>query len=153
MYKVQLIVPPTERLYLSNSTYIGTGTQITINKNLTISGAKSSSSNEKSTLNANNLSRIFSIAPNVKVTLIDLIMTNGYSPNSGYGGGGAILNQGDLTITSSDLFNNKVVTKGGAISNSLGNLPILNSTLSNNAAPLDGGAIFNNQGKITITGS
>ena len=66
--------------------------------------------------------------------------------------GGAIENDGELTIIDSTLTKNTAKLSGGAIYNS-GILIITESTLTKNTAKRSGGAIFNEEGALTITES
>ncbi len=65
--------------------------------------------------------------------------------------GGAIYNQGSLSITNSTLSSNYANTWGGGIYNS-GFLTMINSTLSANVADANGGGIYNS-GTVSITNS
>ena len=100
------------------------------------------------TLDGQNAYQFIQIASGHNLTLENITLTN-YTAQYG----GAIQNQGTLTITNSTLNNNHVYynSKGGAIQNQ-GTLTITNSTLYNNNAFLFGGAIHNDQyGNIIIT--
>lgn len=67
--------------------------------------------------------------------------------------GGAIYNIGDITISNSSFSDNRAATLGGAISNYEGTLIIIDSSFSGNTAE-DGGAILNNWGgRLTIIDS
>jgi hypothetical protein len=80
-------------------------------------------------------------------------VNNGFlSANSATGGGGAILNEGLLTVSNSTLSdNNALGNVGGAIWN-FATMTVSNSSLSRNAADF-GGAVFNQGGTATVTGS
>ena len=116
---------------------------ISIDKNITI---KSRDPLARAVFNAQNLNSqpILHIADGAIVNLIDLSFTN---VNSDYAG--AILNDGNLTI-SNGIFNRNSAEYGGAIYNN-GNLNIVNSTFTYNTASF-GGAIFNN-GTLNISSS
>jgi uncharacterized repeat protein (TIGR01451 family) len=77
------------------------------------------------------------------VTLTSLSLINGLASQ-----GGAIYNQGALTLVQSTLSGNQATTDGGALYN-LGALALVQSTLSGNQATADGGAIAN-QGTLTL---
>ena len=75
-----------DTIYVSG-VYKGTGTQITINKALTIEGVESEdSANEYAYFDADGLSRIFSVTAS-DVVLKNLVIRNG---NAGYNDGGAV---------------------------------------------------------------
>jgi hypothetical protein len=75
--------------------------------------------------------------------------------NGGEGGGGGIGNLGDLTISSSQFFENFAVEGGGAIANAQnGSTTITNSVFTLNSAGLEGGgAIYNIDNVIIISDS
>ena len=83
-------------------------------------------------------SRVFNIAPGADATMTGLNITGG---NAGDANGGAILNNGVLTLNGSTLFNN-AANSGGAIANG-GALTLVNSTLAANSAQNNGGGVFN----------
>ena len=99
------------------------------------------------TIDAKGKRRIFHcIGKNI--TIKNITLKNGFS----IGGGGAIHNNGELTITESTITEN-TADIGGAIHNS-GELTITESALNNNTAQGNGGAIHNDYtGKLTITES
>lgn len=73
---------------------------------------------------------------------------------SGESYGGAISNDGELSIVDSEMNSNCSKKCGGAISNDFnGNLSINNVTFSKNMAKLDSGGAIYNEGKITIENS
>ncbi len=100
------------------------------------------------TVSGNDLSRVFSINSGVNVQINGLTITDG-EMHTGNKSGGAIFNQGTLSIVSSTISASDAGS-GGGIFNS-GTLSISSSTLSDNGADT-GGAIFN-QGTVSITGS
>ena len=108
------------------------------------------------------------------VTLQSLTLTEGSVLLYFGANGGAILNQGTLTVTDCTLSNNEATGKGGpggpgsggAIYNSSGTLTVTNTTFSGNEAtggggynadtgggggPGSGGAIYNSSGMLTVT--
>ncbi|XWV24567.1 hypothetical protein QJ856_gp1224 [Tupanvirus deep ocean] len=122
------------------------------------------------TISGDNNSRIFNIDVDSTVTLTNLIITNGSDTN-----GGAIYNNGTLTINDSTISNNTATGIAGGIYNdntmfisntiitentasggagvyngSLDNLTIDNSTISNNIASDNGGGILNILGTVII---
>ena len=81
-----------------------------------------------------------------------VISKSSFFHNNGDDGGGAIRNQGAMTIQSSTLSGNRALFgtgTGGAIRNDSGSLTILASTLSGNTA-VDGGAIGINAGTVQV---
>ena len=109
---------------------------ITIGKALTIDGAGH-------TINANEKRQIFYINESAQVTIKNLKLISGRTEE--YEGGGAIHNNGELTIMNSTFTNNKarygnVICNGGAIYND-GTVIIMNSTFINNTA-YTGGAVY-----------
>ncbi len=81
------------------------------------------------------------------------ISSSSFSHNVSDEYGGAIYNIGDITISNSSFSDNRAATLGGAISNYDGTLLIIDSGFSDNTAE-DGGAILNNWGgRITISNS
>lgn len=92
--------------------------------------------------------RVFSIDSGVTATLDSLIITKGKSPAFG---GGAILNNGNLTVHNSAISDSSATGNGGGgILNWGGALTVSNSRVINNSA---GSGIVNYNGTATITGS
>jgi len=99
------------------------------------------------TISGGGAAQLLNVAAGAQLTLEGLTLANGQSVS-----GGAVFNQGTLTITSSILSGN-TADLGGAVANALtGSLTITNSTLSGNTASF-GGAIDNDYGSLTITSS
>ena len=164
---------------IKNGIYTGiNNTNIYINKNVTLIGQ----SQTGTIINAQKSNTIFTVAPNITFTLMNLTLTNASVTGNGgsainnynIGGvvtlknvtisnststtayGGAISNRGTLTFENC-IINDNVVTNpyanGGAIYNYMGTVIIKNSKLNNNAASDYGGAIYNTQGTLTILNS
>jgi predicted outer membrane repeat protein len=97
--------------------------------------------------------RLISTNPGTTLGLSGLTLSHGNSSNYG----GAIYNQGTLTVTNSTFSGNSATTSGGAIDNEVGTVTITGSTFSDNSATATGsalgGAINNNIGTMTITDS
>ena len=131
--------------------HIASGTykenNININKNMNVRGE-----NQKNTIiNGTNTGPIFNIISGVKITLINLTLTNGTASN-----GGVIYNLGTLNVIDSTFTNNKA-TNGGAIYNDH-TLTVTGSTFTKNTASNCGGAIYNdytgkNTGTLTVSGT
>ncbi|WP_405306018.1 hypothetical protein [Methanobrevibacter sp.] len=79
------------------------------------------------------------------ITIKNVFLKNGFAQD-----GGAIYNEGELTISSATLNENSAQAFGGAICNDGGQLMILESRLEGNSAK-NGGAIRNLQGTLSIS--
>ena len=122
---------------------------ITINKDITIDG-------KGHTIDAKNLGRIFSIGEGFTVTLTNATLINGRADK-----GGAIYNDGSLTLSDVKLSDNAADNYGGAVFNN-GHLVVGNSVFDSNdvlnrgSASVDygGAAIYNwYDGTLTVSGS
>ena len=126
-----------------NDNYTNTDNQdITINKNITING-------QGHIINFNTQNKHILIVNGNTVTLKNIILINGNNTV-----GGAIQNNGTLTLENTTFTNNTATNDGGAIEN-YANLNIINSTFTNNTVTeYNGGAIHNAGGAaLNITGS
>jgi predicted outer membrane repeat protein len=156
-----------DTINLDAGTYTNNVTNITINKNLTIQGK-----NPKTTIiDAQNLGRIFITTSGITLTLINITLIN--ANDTTYGG--AIDNNGNLSIRNCEFINNTATIGGGAIyaggvvtitdSNfttntarsggailGAGVVNITNSNFNSNTAT-DGGGIYQSQNNINITNS
>ena len=122
---------------------------ITINKDITIDG-------KGHTIDAKNLGRIFSIGEGFTVTLTNATLINGKADN-----GGAIYNDGSLTLSDVKLSDNAADGYGGAVFNN-GELVVSDSVFDSNdivnrgSASVDygGAAIYNwKEGTLKVTNS
>ena len=122
---------------------------ITINKDITIDG-------KGHTIDAKNLGRIFSIGEGFTVTLTNATLINGKATE-----GGAIYNDGSLTLSDVKLSDNAADSYGGAVFNN-GHLVVSDSVFDSNdivnrgSASVDygGAAIYNwYDGVLTVSGS
>ena len=122
---------------------------ITINKDITIDG-------KGHTIDAKNLGRIFSIGEGFTVTLTNATLINGKADK-----GGAIYNDGSLTLSDVKLSDNVADSYGGAVFNN-GHLVVSDSVFDSNdivnrgSASVDygGAAIYNwYDGTLTVSGS
>ncbi|WP_424355578.1 hypothetical protein [Methanobacterium sp. MBAC-LM] len=102
-------------------------TKITINKNMTIIGE----SQTGTIINGTNSAWIFKIQSGITVTIENLTLKNGYAYN-----GGAIYNNGNLTVSGGRFTNNYAYVAGSVIYNH-GTLTVIESSFLNNDA--DGG--------------
>ena len=135
---------PGDSIYLENKTYVGNGTPITISKNISIYGFKS----QNTVLDGNDKSNIFVVSKNVNVNIIGIDFVHGFKDNE-YGG--AITNDGKLTIFNSTFSHNQAF--GGSISSSSGSqLTVYNTVFKDNKAS-NGAGIYNYQGKLAIYNS
>ena len=122
---------------------------ITINKDITIDG-------KGHTIDAKNLGRIFNIGEGFTVTLTNATLINGKATE-----GGAIYNDGSLTLSDVKLSDNAADSYGGAVFNN-GHLVVSDSVFDSNdivnrgSASVDygGAAIYNwYDGVLTVSGS
>ena len=122
---------------------------VVINKNIVIDG-------KGHTIDAKNLGRIFSIGEGFTVTLTNATLINGKATE-----GGAIYNDGSLTLSDVKLSDNAADSYGGAVFNN-GHLVVSDSVFDSNdivnrgSASVDygGAAIYNwYDGVLTVSGS
>jgi CSLREA domain-containing protein len=120
---------------LAGQTILLSGTEIVIDKDLTIIGLGP----KRLAVSGNQLTRAFTIRADRTVTIQGLTIKDGRvtAPLDSPGGGG-ILNQGDLTLDNVAIISNRVTdggggALGGGIHNDDGTLEISNSTISNNS--------------------
>ncbi|MEJ2605570.1 MAG: choice-of-anchor Q domain-containing protein, partial [Anaerolineales bacterium] len=101
------------------------------------------------------LFRIFKVSLNGDLLLQNVTLANGAaSPADDTGNliGGAISNQGVVTVSSSNFLNNQA-DLGGAIRNFRGDVTVAGSTFSNNLANHSGGAVYNQGGNLDVSNS
>jgi predicted outer membrane repeat protein len=127
---------------IADGTYNGINNRnIIINKAMTIKGQNM----DRTILNAEVQSRFFRINTNTKVSISGLTFKNGKSDK-----GGAIINNGYLTLTYCKFIGNKATTTdGGAIYNYHGTGKVNYSTFTYNSAP-NSGAILNAWGSLNL---
>ena len=106
---------------------------IVVNKNLTITGPKTTNHNPPTAVvDAQKLGRVFLINSGLNVTLQYLIIQNGGNQHLS---GGGVYNDGSLTINNCTLQRNSATHNGGAVSNSdNGILTIKDSIITQNTA-------------------
>lgn len=102
------------------------------------------------TLDGQGMTRLIHVSAGVTVDLVGLTLVNG---NGNGGNGGAIYNEGTLTLASLDFSDNFSAQQGGAIFNDAGSVTIFPSVLGDNRAGVAGGAISNVNGTVNIFGS
>ena len=132
---------------LSGRTIALTSGQITLSNNVTIDGSALASPVQ---LNGNGSNRIFSTTSGANANLTFLVITNGYD-TSGSAGGGILNGAGcTLTVSNCSFAGNKAISAagGGALHNN-GFLSLNNSTLAGNMATY-GGAVGNTAGATTV---
>ena len=136
---------------LSGATILLTDGQVVLNKNLIIDA---SALPNGITLNSSGNDRIFVVSAGTTNAVTALNLTGGSTTDT-HNGGGAILNNGSLTLTRCSLYNNLTVGDfnnspgaGGAIS-SFGSLTLTQCTVARNSS--GGGAISTENGKLTLT--
>jgi predicted outer membrane repeat protein len=148
---------------LDGQTITLTSGELLLRKNLTISGPGAS----QLTISGNKTrygvyhyaSRVFELSSLTKpqVTLSGLTISNGdglSATGSSYGQGGAILNDGTLTVSSCIVSGNSAIRGGGIYNDQDGSLLVSSSTLSGNSATGAGGGIFDHGGNtMTISSS
>ena len=121
--------------------------EITINKNLTITGPGSA----LLTIDAGTFGRVFNISDNTKtVSISGMKLTNGKVTGLG-GSGGAIFNASTTTLTDLIVTSNQASVFGGGIA-STGPLTIDTSSISLNTSGTSGGGVSNSAALI-ISGS
>jgi hypothetical protein len=135
-------VPVPFATNLSGQTITLTSGQINVSQNLTLDASGLPGGIQ---LNGNQNSAILSVGGGVNVTLNALTFTNGYAPG---GAGGAIANNGSLTLNRCTLVGNSAGW-GGAIDNTY-SCTLANCTLTGNYAAYYGGAIENYAGTLTL---
>ncbi len=123
---------------LTSGTYAESN--IEVRANVTLQGAGSN----VSIINANAGGRLFTIDAGATLVLANVQLSNGSADN-----GGAIVNNGTLTIQNSTLSNNQATQRGGAIYTT-GQTTITNTTFTNNSATLGGGAIAHAAGDLVV---
>ncbi len=107
-----------------------------ITGNLTLIGAGWG----QTTIDANQIDRVFHVLPGVSFDLRGVTVTRGDATGAS---GGGIRNQGTLTIERSAIVGNSATDDGGGIRNDGGDLTVIDSTIGVNAAGGLGGGIFN----------
>ena len=129
------------------------GTELVINKNLTLTGAGSGDSIiQAAASSADATSRVFKIASGNNVAVSDLTIRHGKASGSFPADrGGSILNEGTLSLNNSGVSDSSA-SFGGSISNNSGTLTLTNSTVSGNTATVRGGGIYNTA-TLTLTNS
>jgi CSLREA domain-containing protein len=130
-------------LFGSTQTITLAGSEIVINNNgsLTIVGTGAN----RLTISGNNASRIITVSPTAVANISYLRFTGGTGAGAANTGrGGAIYNNGGITVISNCVMSGNQAANGGAMNNATaGTLTIRNSVISNNQATSVGGALQN----------
>ena len=106
------------------------------------------------TISGNGTNGIFQVAPGVTATVSGFTLDDAVAAD-----GGAVENNGNLTLTDSAVTGNaavgtpSAVGDGGGIWNGTGSLTLTGDTVSDNNADGDGGGIENAGGTVTLTDS
>jgi CSLREA domain-containing protein len=122
--------------------------QMTIDHDVNIIGPPSDSV----VVDGNNSSRLFTVNAGKTASISNLTLSRGNgrdTPSSSAGDGGAIQNNGALTLKGVTLRANAAIS-GGAI-RSDGALVLVNTTISGNLATGDGGGLYNAINQATLT--
>jgi predicted outer membrane repeat protein len=124
---------------------------ITVTNTVTIGESTSVDGGGLITISGGGTMQVFVVNSGETLALANLAVSYGYN---GDGMGGAILNEGTLTVSNSTFSGNDAYN-GGAISNDGGTLTVTNSTFSGNSTYLGGGggAISNGGGLLTVSNS
>lgn len=134
-------------VHIANGNYTGAGnTNLTIDRSMAIAGQNQ----KKTIINGIGTNWIFYINPNVNVTITNLTLTNATAAK-----GGAIYNEGNLTVTNCTFTSNKAtisyVYGGGAIYNKGTITSLSGCTFTNNKAAKYGGAVYNDATIISLS--
>ncbi|MBS1795850.1 MAG: VCBS repeat-containing protein [Acidobacteria bacterium] len=120
--------------------------ELAVNKNLTILGMDAN----LTTVSANSASRVFTTSSTgvFNVILQGLTIANGFPSG---GAGGAISNNGNLTVSQCHVTNSLATLGGGIFNGNSGTLTVLNSTISNNTAlNSDSGGGIDSRGALNV---
>ena len=125
--------------------------QLVVDTNVTINN----NSGESITVSGGGTSRVFNINAGITAAILGLNITGGNSTGAVPPDGGAILNDGALTVVNSALFGNTSAADGGAISTTATGtaLTLINTTISGNSAAGSGGGLITLAGTVNIINS
>ena len=133
-------------IHLMAGTYTGTGNNgFNLTKNVNIVGENKATT----IINAQKLSNVFTVNSGVTLTLANLAFVNGAATN-----GGAINNNGILSVSNCIFSGNTATSMGGAVYTYNGATAALNGcTFINNVANMSfGGAIYSYNDTVTLNG-
>jgi hypothetical protein len=100
--------------------------------------------------------RLIHISASGNLNLTNIILRGGKTAATGIileQSGGAILNNGTLVMSGSQILESNALSNGGAFYNRSGSVTLTNSTLAANSCGVDGGGFYNNTGTVTLTDS
>jgi hypothetical protein len=95
--------------------------------------------------------RLLAVGAAGNLTGQDLVLQGGQSDTNT--NGGAVWNNGTLTLISSTISGNSANLRGGGIYNDGGTVTLTNSTLSGNTAGTEGGGLYTYFGAVTLVNS
>lgn len=138
---LQTITLTTGQILITNS----------VNSNVTITGPGPN----LLTISGGGASKIFSITETPVVNISGMTLTGGNGVGTPSGFGGAVYNQGVLTLTNMVITGNSAADDGGGVYNSTDDsVTIISSIITNNTAGSRSGGVHNNEGAtLTITDS
>lgn len=123
-------------IYLNAGEYVGAKNRnITIDKAITIIG----NSKENTIINGESCGRLFNVTATDKLTLINVVLLNGYSTENG---ASIYCNGGEINIKNCIVKNSRADNNGGVIYNNLGSLNIEESLFTNNSGLHYGGVLY-----------
>ena len=118
---------------------------LTLSTNVTVTGPGAN----LLSISGNNASRILQVSVGVTATVSGLTLTKAYNDTQG----GAVFNQGTLTLSDAAV-TNSVAAFGGGVENLNGGVLVLRRvTLSGNLAAYQGGGLYQTGGSVTILDS
>lgn len=122
-----------------------------VNSNVTITGPGAN----LLTINGNNQSKVFTVTETPVVNISGMTLTggNGVGNSPGNTFGGAVYNQGVLTLTNMVITGNTAGSDGGGVySSTSDSLTLIGCTITNNTAVSQSGGVHNHtDGTLTIT--
>ena len=115
-----------------------------------VDGLTVDGSGQTVTISGSSVWWVFYLGPSARLDLLNLTVANGYNDNYG----GAVYNDGIVTLTNVTISNNYASKEGGGVYiNSGDSLTVTDCAFSTNGATISGGAIRNNNGTFTVTGT
>ena len=127
------------------------GSELTINKNLTLIGAGQASTVIQATADGSVRSRVFEVTGG-NVSIANVTIKNGKPPQVFVQGGGILVSNGSLTLSNSTVTANAATANGGGIFNG-GTLTLNGSSLVSNQATNLGGGLASISGTATLNNS
>jgi hypothetical protein len=117
------------------------GGTLTLTKNVTIQGPGAG----QLTISGPNAASftLFLVQSGVTATISDVTLTKGSGSSAGFNSGGAIYNQGQLTLQSSNVTGNAASYGGGIYNAKSATITVLNSSITGNTSVNAGGGLYN----------